>query len=156
LGGGWHSDTDLLEWGGGPVRQIADHALRLATANTKTVKGAELRWAVEAWANVNGTGAGNAPHIHGGNYWAAVYYVKKGHGEGGRLWLHDPRMPGLRMYAPSLRFTGAGPEGAYRFQPEAGQLVLFPAWLMHSVEPWSGDDQRISIAMNIRRLKRKR
>lgn len=154
VGGGWHSNTDLLKWGGPAAKRIARHALKLATANTTTGRGAELRWAIAAWANVNGTGAGNAPHIHGGNYWSAVYYVKAGEGEGGRLRLHDPRLPALRMHSPVLRFTDAGPEVIHQIRPQAGQMLLFPAWLSHSVEAWEGSDHRISIAMNIRRARK--
>ena len=152
--GGWHSNTDLLKWGGPAGSRIGEHALKLASANTTTARGADLRWNIAAWANVNGPGAGNAPHVHGGNYWSAVYYVKVGEGQGGRLTLHDPRLPALRMHSPVLRFTDAGPELTYRFQPKAGQMLLFPAWLSHSVEAWDGSDHRISIAMNIRRGRR--
>lgn len=149
--GGWHSNTDLLKWGGPAGSRIGEHALKLANANTTTARGADLRWSIVAWANVNGPGAGNAPHVHGGNYWSAVYYVKVGEGDGGRLRLHDPRLPALRMHSPILRFTDAGPEITYQFRPKAGQMLLFPAWLSHSVEAWDGSDHRISIAMNIRR-----
>jgi uncharacterized protein (TIGR02466 family) len=151
VGAGWHSKTDLLKWGGPAADRVAEHALALATANTGTTRGAQLEWKIAAWANVNGAGAGNAPHIHGGNYWSAVYYVKVGEGEGGRLVLHDPRLPALRMHSPVLKFTDAGPEVLHRLRPKAGQMLLFPAWLSHSVEAWQGDEHRISIAMNIRR-----
>lgn len=154
--GGWHSNTDLLKWGGAAASRIRDHALKLATANTTTARGAELRWRIVGWANVNGPGAGNAPHVHGGNYWSAVYYVKVGEGEGGRLRLHDPRLPALRMHSPVLRFTDAGPEVTYPIRPRAGQMLLFPAWLSHSVEAWEGSEERISIAMNIRRSAKSR
>lgn len=154
--GGWHSNTDLLKWGGSAAKRIARHALALANANTTTARGAELRWAISGWANVNTRGAANAPHVHGGNYWSAVYYVKVGDGEGGRLKLHDPRLPGLRMHSPVLRFTDAGPEVMHQIRPKAGQMLLFPAWLSHSVEPWDGEEERISIAMNIRRSPRRK
>ncbi len=152
--GGWHSNTDLLKWGGPAARRVADHALALANANTTTARGAELNWAMVGWANVNSRGAANAPHVHGGNYWSAVYYVKVGDGEGGRLRLHDPRLPGLRMHSPVLRFTDAGREIVHQIRPRAGQMLLFPAWLSHSVEAWEGGDPRISIAMNIRRSRK--
>jgi hypothetical protein len=29
-------------------------------------------------------------------------------------------------------------------------MVLFPGWVSHSVEPWEGSGERISVAMNIR------
>jgi hypothetical protein len=44
----------------------------------------------------------------------------------------------------------AGPEVVAPIKPSAGLLILFPAWLSHSVQPWDGGDSRISIAMNIR------
>ena len=31
---------------------------------------------------------------------------------------------------------------------EAGQLVLFPSWVLHDVKPFEGDDERITIAFN--------
>jgi hypothetical protein len=55
------------------------------------------------------------------------------------------------MHSPVLRFTDAGPEITYQIRPKPGQMLLFPAWLSHSVEAWEGSGERISIAMNIRR-----
>jgi uncharacterized protein (TIGR02466 family) len=88
-------------------------------------------------------------HSHGASFWSAVYYVRAGDGERGRLLLHDPRMPALRMHAPMLQFKDFGPEGMARIKPVEGQIVLFPSWLSHSVEPWDGEDERISIALNL-------
>jgi uncharacterized protein (TIGR02466 family) len=99
---------------------------------------------------VSSSGAFNMPHIHGGCFWSAVYYVRAGDGEGGQLVLHDPRMPSLRMHAPGLRFKDAGPDVRAEIQPKSGLIILFPAWLSHSVEPWQGEGHRISVAMNIR------
>jgi hypothetical protein len=28
-------------------------------------------------------------------------------------------------------------------------VVMFPSWLLHSVEPWEGEGERISIAFNV-------
>jgi uncharacterized protein (TIGR02466 family) len=33
--------------------------------------------------------------------------------------------------------------------PEAGKLIIFPAWLEHYVEPNTSTEERISIAFNI-------
>lgn len=147
--GGWESDKKLLDWGGPAANRLATHALDLATANTRSVRGDDVHWRVNGWVNVFGRGAGVSAHVHGGCYWAAVYYVKIGEGKGGRLRLHDPRAPGVQMHAPRLRYTKAGGELMHPIEPVAGQMVLFPAWLIHSVEPWDGDGERISIAMNI-------
>jgi len=70
------------------------------------------------------------------------------------LVLHDPRMPGLRMHAPNLRFKDAGEELLVKIAPSEGRMVLFPGWLSHSVEPWEGSGTRISVALNIRAVAR--
>ena len=149
--GGWQSRRDFPQWTGEPGRRIVEHATALANAHTGHPRGSEaLNWSVDVWANVSTSGAFNMPHIHGGTYWSAVYYVRAGEGEGGQLVLHDPRMPALRMHAPGLRFLDAGPDVRSEIKPKSGMMVLFPAWLLHSVEPWQGEGHRISIAMNIR------
>jgi uncharacterized protein (TIGR02466 family) len=148
--GGWQSRHDLPAWAGAAGNRVLDHALALATNATEADQGVAFRWAVDAWANVSAAGASNRAHVHGGSFWSAVYYVSVGDGTGGGLVLHDPRMPALRMHAPSLRFKDGGSEVFASILPKAGLMVLFPAWLAHSVEPWEGSGSRISIAMNIR------
>lgn len=147
--GGWQSTHDFTQWSGEAGRTIINRACELASAHVQRIQ-APLRWSVDAWANVSGPGAFNMPHVHGGTYWAAVYYVRVGDGQGGELVLHDPRMPGLRMHAPGVRFKNLGPEVKAEIKPKEGLLVLFPGWLSHSVEPWQGSGERISVAMNIR------
>lgn len=150
--GGWHSQSDLLAWSGEAGQRLAYHAAAMASANTVDVQPAagQLHWQIEGWANVSRGGDSNLPHVHGGAFWSAVYYVRVGTASGGRLVLHDPRMPALRMHAPNLRFKTDASDQAAFFKPAAGRMVMFPAWLQHSVEPWGGEDVRISIAMNLR------
>ena len=149
--GGWQSKRDFPQWGGDAGKRIIEHAVRLASENTGHAPNRSApNWSVDVWANINESGGFNMPHIHGGTYWSAVYYVRAGEGEGGQLVLHDPRMPALRMHAPGLRFKDAGPDVRTTIEPKSGLMVLFPAWLLHSVEPWQGDGHRISVAMNIR------
>ena len=150
--GGWQSSHDFASWSGEDGRAVIQRAVELASAHTVGPRGSPPRWILEAWANVSGPGAFNMPHVHGGSYWSAVYYVRvgEGEGEGGQLVLHDPRMPGLRMHAPGVRFRNMGPELKAEIKPKPGLMVLFPGWLSHSVEPWDGSGERISIAMNIR------
>jgi hypothetical protein len=148
--GGWQSTHDFATWSGDGGHKIIGRAVELATAHTIAPGRLPPRWTVEAWANISGPGAFNMPHVHGGSFWAAVYYVRAGEGQGGELVLHDPRMPALRMHAPGLRFRNAGPELRAEIRPRSGLMVLFPGWLSHSVETWDGPGERISIAMNIR------
>ena len=113
-------------------------------------KAVRVAWTVDSWANASDTGAFQHAARAWRIFWSAVYYVRVGEEEGGDLVLHDPRMPALRMHAPKLRFKDNGPELKVHVRPREGRMVLFPAWLSHSVEPWEGSDTRISVAMNIR------
>ena len=149
--GGWQSSHDLPEWGGEAAKTVIRHALDLATAYAvDQTRSAPPRWLYDAWANISAAGHFNMPHVHSASFWSAVYYVRLGGGKGGELVLYDPRMPGLRMHAPDVRFRDMGPEVRAPIEPKEGMMVLFPAWLSHSVEPCEGTGNRISIAINIR------
>jgi uncharacterized protein (TIGR02466 family) len=149
--GGWHSDLQLLDWGGAPARRLLDHVIALANKNTIYKGGGEVvtEWRAEGWANVSQNGATNMMHVHGGCYWSAVYYVRIDEGEGGQLVFYDPRMPTLAMHAPHLRFRNGNGEREVRVKPAPGLLILFPAWLQHAVDAWYGEGFRISIAINL-------
>ena len=81
--------------------------------------------------------------------WSGVYYVDAG-GEApgqplsGVLELCNPR-PFTEMVP-----TPGSPFGQrVIFRAEAGTMILFPSWLYHFVNPFSGDGERISIAFNV-------
>lgn len=157
--GGWHSDRDILDWGGPQVIRIVDLAKGVAGQITADRQGQTVQpaWKVQAWANVNTSGHANVAHYHGGAFWSGTYYVADGgcasdHGLGGEFEMLDPRGPGPGMYAPALKFAGedgASAGGAEIIRPKPGLLFLFPSWLMHQVRPYRGTGTRISIAFNL-------
>ena len=114
-----------------------------------------ITWKANMWANVNRAGHGNEFHSHPGSFWAGVYYVDDGGiaGDpsiGGELEFLDPRGPVPLMNAPHLRIAGNLSAGSTeRIRPQAGRLVMFPAWVMHQVRPYNGNAERISIAFNL-------
>jgi uncharacterized protein (TIGR02466 family) len=150
--GGWHSKTDMLDWGGPAAAKLADIAVKMAKRMSR-FDGREPEWSVRMWANVSPPGALNMSHAHPGVLWAAVYYVATGEpGQGGELYLEDPRFPLPQMTWPGFRAIGA--DGApqdpeHRIAPKRGDLMLFPAWMRHGVRPYLGGGERISIAMNL-------
>lgn len=156
--GGWHSDRDILTWGGEPVRQIIDVAKGVATRLTADRDGKPLQpvWTVQAWANVNGPGDSNICHYHPGSVWSGTYYVEDGGcasdpALGGEFEMLDPRGPGPGMYAPALKFAGedgASVGSAETIRPRPGLLFIFPSWLYHQVRTYRGTELRISIAFN--------
>lgn len=161
--GGWHSTTDMAEWGGPYALPLVEHVVALADRFTHDIKGTgepRFVWYPEMWANVNESGASNTFHYHSGCIWSAVYYVADGYQNqdepvGGELVLLDPRAPAATMAAPDLRYRR--PDGQIynseaKMRPKEGRIVMFPSWLMHAVKPYRGNKPRISIAINLSAL----
>lgn len=153
---GWHSDTEMLRWGGEAAKSVAFAMLRTCGARTDDVGMTDgpprYEMAMEMWANVSPPGASNQLHAHPGCIWSGVYYVDDGGDEDSKLILIDPNYPMNRMYAPDLQFVGDGGERfptRHEIAPKPGRMVIFPSWLNHSVRPHRGPGDRISIAMNV-------
>ncbi len=153
--GGWHSDTQMTDWGGGAAAALAEFAAGLGGAHMADIDPAgkrDFRWAVTMWANINGPGNANQAHCHPGAFWSGVYYVDTGGAESGELLLEDPRYPMAYMGVPNLVLkdvTGSPMQSQTVVSPEAGMLVLFPSWLRHSVRPHRGNTDRVSVALNL-------
>ena len=164
--GGWHSNTNMLEWGGEAARALAGKAIEMADAATLDNKADPAKpfaqgrygWHPEMWANVSGRGNSNQYHTHPGSFWSAVAYIDDGYDGstdqtlGGELQLLDPRMPMIRMTAPDLRFRGGDGKAMHTeigLRPRTGLIVMFPSWLQHAVRPFHGSGTRISIAINL-------
>lgn len=150
--GGWHSDHQLMRWGGTAAKSLAATVKAIVEPHTLNVLDPDAgapSWLIRAWANVGGNGDYNMPHSHGRSFWSAIYYVRVDEGAGGELVLHDPRLPQTEMHAPHLRFAQAGTQRLSQIRPEPGLLVIVPSWLMHSVRPFQTSGLRISVAMNL-------
>lgn len=170
--GGWHSDTDMMDWGGAGAAKLAELAIRIAKRMSH-FQGANIEdfdWLIQMWANVSPPEALNHLHAHPGNLWAAVFYLDMGDEDanredgvksdiGGALYLEDPRFPMIAMRHTGFRLMSVpyGPTNS-KAQPqayqadmkfEAGDLVVFPAWLRHGVRRYTGSSERVSVALNL-------
>jgi len=159
--GGWHSNTQMVDWGGEAARALAYKAMTMADAQTVDVRSPQesrFGWIPEMWANVNRKGDANQYHTHPGSFWSAVAYIDDGYDGsddpalGGELQLLDPRMPMIRMTAPDLRLLDVGGQpmpSEVSVRPRTGMIVMFPSWLQHAVRPFHGEGTRMSIAINL-------
>ena len=160
--GGWQSTPDFAAWSGAAGAHLLDLAIQVADSATALETEAGLErggpaWNVNAWANVNGPGHGNHPHHHPAAFWSGVYWVDAGGDEaddpvGGEFEMHDPRGILPAFYAPRLRYALPGylsAGGQDFFKPRTGVMVIFPAWLVHAVRPYTGPSRRISVAFNL-------
>jgi len=89
-----------------------------------------------AWATVHESCISHAPHSHPNEIVSGVYYVKMPD-DAGAVMFDDPRGP-----LPPF-------DNRITVRPKEGDLILFPSWLIHQVEPTGGASERISIPFNI-------
>ena len=146
LGGSWQTD---------PVLHHLPEFAEFLDVVMKTTKGALEFLDVEyrdfvvtgCWANINPPGGKNSNHTHPNNYISGVYYVSVPETSGCIEFL-DPRAQAGTIVPKSRKwnkFTGT----KVTVPAKEGRLVLFPAWLSHSVPVNVSDAERVSISFNI-------
>ena len=99
------------------------------------------------WANVNPPGAYHPMHHHPNNYLSGVYYVKIP-APGSQIIFQDPRGQASMIMPKPRQYTRLTANGA-NAQSKEGRLVIFPAWLKHTVPANDGQSDRISISFNL-------
>ena len=144
--GGWHSTTDMNkkeEYN--PLTKelfdVQDEIFKKEFLDLKPVLG-------NMWANINYPGCFNRPHLHPNSLFSGVYWIKTPPNSG-NLMLYDPR-PGTHTTLPN-RKEGKLPPQLWRevhYEPVAGRIIMFPAWLWHEVKPNESNDTRISVSFN--------
>lgn len=137
------SDSPLLVLAAGLVTpKLTDFGVQLF--------GERLGWAIkEMWVNVLDGGGRQAMHNHANSFISGVIYLSPIHPDARTVFM---KAPGGTDF--SFRNDHAGvAQGAYNAdkwispQPEPGDMVLFPSYLMHAVPPNTGP-RRISLAFN--------
>lgn len=140
---GWNSSATIFnEPSFLPLAKACHDAFDHAFSEMKVLE--SIKYKLSAWANVHTRGGFNVAHFHGGALLCGAFYLAAPQGSGG-LKFHDPRIG-----AAVSPFSGDAPNngGAATFQPKTGNLIVFPNWLQHSVEPHESDEIRVCIAMN--------
>ena len=144
--GGWHSKTDMNKKQEYNVltKELFDMQFEIykkELLDFKPVLG-------NMWANINYPGCFNRPHLHPNSLFSGVYWIKTPPNSG-NLMLYDPR-PGTHTTLPN-RKEGKLPPQLWRevhYEPVAGRIIMFPAWLWHEVKPNDSNDTRISVSFN--------
>ena len=140
-GSSWHSTTDAF-------KRPTFHALTAAIVNAATeifrierYPGTGRVRLVEMWANINAQGGWNAPHSHGKSLWSGVYYVDCPAGA-----------PDITFLCPFAGNDDLMVPSTHREPVKPGQMLFFPSWLVHYVDPHLGLQPRISVSFNLQRV----
>ena len=143
---GWHSKTTMHEM---PEYKRLTDALYEAQKKIYIEEDLDSEpFLGNMWANVNPKGGMNRAHIHPNSLWSGVFYVKANKNSC-HLKIDDPRSI-ASMSRPRLK-EKQHPIRLWRetsFEPKVGRLIMFPAWLVHAVDPNLSDELRISVSFN--------
>jgi len=106
------------------------------------------------WYHITRYAGSFVAHNHPLASWSAVYCVRAGetpaeHPESGLLRFLDTRAgAGGYLDAGNRALRAAFVPGARELRLEAGQIVVFPSYVIHEVSPFYGRDVRITVATN--------
>lgn len=112
--------------------------------------GERLAWSLkEMWVNLLDTGGRQAMHNHANSFISGVAYLTPTHPDARTVFM---KAPGGIDFSFKNDHPGSitGPYNAEKWispQPEPGDIVLFPSYLMHAVPPNPGE-RRITLAFN--------
>ena len=99
------------------------------------------------WANVLAPGASHKMHSHQNNFLSGVYYVRTGAGAD-TINFHDPRAQASVIRPPVSELTSENTDQVV-LKVTNGTLLLFPAYLPHSVDANASDGERITLSFNL-------
>jgi len=112
--------------------------------------GERLGWSIkEMWVNVLDTDGHQAMHNHANSFVSGVIYLTPTHPAAQTVFMKSPGGTDFAFRNDHARMT-PGPYSADKWvspEPQPGDMVLFPSYLMHAVPPNPGE-QRISMAFN--------
>jgi hypothetical protein len=98
------------------------------------------------WANVNAMHTSHREHVHPNNYLSGVYYVQADDGAN-NFNIDDPR-PQRHMIKPRVIQSTPFNAAHFKLGVKPGDMLVFPAWLPHSVDFNRSQRVRISVSFN--------
>lgn len=133
---GWQSQKDLYNIPHFAV--LADYILKKIQIDVLQGDKTKSLIMTDMWVNHHGHQGFNHVHVHPNSWYSGVVYLKCSD-KTGNICFADPR-PGAEMthvVSPMV------------VSPKPGDLILFPSFLPHWVEPNADTAERISISFNI-------
>ncbi len=145
------SHTALLRPGDSPLLvEAATRITPLLGEFGAVLFGERLGWSLkEMWVNVLDPGGRQAMHNHANSFISGIVYLTPTHPDSRTVFM---RSPGGTDFAFRNDHAGVA-TNSYNAdkwispQPEPGDVVLFPSYLMHAV-PANAGEQRITMAFN--------
>ena len=155
--GGWHSDGNLFaaDFRDFPeMREAITAALFRYIGEVFGYRG-PIQLALTGWTVINGPGHFNVPHNHAANLLSGALYIAVPPGmKDGAITFMDPRLNLNAHETPAMKQLQVRPpwmNTAMDVIPAAGEILIFPSWLNHYVQPFAAEDPkavRIVVSFN--------
>ena len=159
--GVFESRFDFLEWPDSAVSELKQflnghlgHVIKDA-CGLDDAELQSLRFHSHSWFHVTRKGGFFQDHNHPLASWSLVYCVDPGDAEppdefeAGRLVFQDPRaMASMYLDTANRNMIRDYSFDAVRIRPGPGDVLIFPSYVRHSVEPYTGRAARITVAAN--------
>ena len=143
----WQSRNDLQ--GEQALTEFCAYANAAAAKALESLSAAPAAMQVTGcWFNVQPPGGlPHESHTHPNNFLSGVYYLRAGPGADSIVF-HDPRSQ-TNIIIPRYEAPNAYNSRRATVAIRPGTLILFPAWLSHSVPPNGSDQERVSLSFNM-------
>jgi uncharacterized protein (TIGR02466 family) len=108
----------------------------------------------DSWFHVTRRGGFFGLHNHPNASWSGVYCVSPGEHDADKpdsgllSFLNPATVSANYVDAATANLRSPFTYSIRHVKFEAGQLVLFPSWVMHDVKPFQGEGERITVAFN--------
>ncbi len=156
----FESHFDLFSWPDAEIKELSNFCCRKVLEAVADLNGYDaqtmkrVRLSADSWFHVTTNGGFFGIHNHPMASWSGVYCVDSGD--------PDPSFPTnahltfINPFIMNTMFVDAGnahlrapyTQQSMGYELKAGQLVLFPSWLLHEVKPYIGKGTRITVAFN--------
>jgi len=145
-GQGWQSNKTLHE-----LEEFRDLVSCVTNAAKSVLRFLRIAYDVfeitGCWANILAKDAAHKTHSHPNNFLSCVFYVRTYPGTD-TINFHDPRIQTGIIRPPVVELTAENTDQVV-VKVKNGTLLIFPAYLQHSVDTNTSEKERVSISFNI-------
>jgi len=156
----FESHFDLFKWPEPEIAELREFCwteLAQFVAGLSTLTPGQLdalAITADVWFHITRRGGYFGLHNHAMASWSGVYCVDAGrddgtHPDSGALTFANPLSLAAMFLDPANGAMRAPYNSLNRsFKLTPGQLIVFPSWLQHYVQPFHGEGERITVAFN--------
>ena len=116
---------------------------------------ANYRMGYHSWFHITTRGGYFRAHTHPLASWSVVYCASRGEDEPhqphnmGDIVFYDPRANAAMFLDPTNRAMRRELSfHSFKITPRSGDLLIFPSFITHFVEPYQGEQPRVTVAAN--------